>query len=583
MKARNFTKMVILVGIVAEWVVASPTMAASRMHAKATICAQNGCSTAGDCKPQNGVAHAEETANTGFGIAKVVAHEQQGYNYITVSVPVGSGYSGSGHAHRHGSFFCIPFLNTLNDNMDQLNGPGGPRDPGSPGSNANAAQTYAAGGTANTVDVTFDPAAYLQVDASALAIGKSISASWTLEITEERSTVNLVATKRKDGSVVVVPSFTGVFRGPAYTVTPTGNQLYVLQFTQPLQWTVPGDVDTIDIGVEGSVTPADANPIKCREAIAKASSKFVQSKMKALSKCEGNLVAGRLPGGTDCHSESQTAAAIATAMTKLHTDIAKNCGGADRVCGAGGDDASLISIGWGVSSCPDLENKGCTNAIANCNDIADCLACVGEQSVDQLTSLYYHDLDLGSPSGSALEKCQLTIGKVTAKFFAAKSKALQKCWNSVSNGSFPGPCPLPGDGKAQAAIAKAESKKVVSICKACGGADKVCGGSDDFTPAQIGFAATCPAVTVPGPPPVACGLPITTLTDMVACVDCVTEFKVDCVDSLAVPWGNPYPPQCNPGCGNNLVEAPEECDGTDDAACPGQCVAPPLANACTCQ
>ncbi len=37
-----------------------------------------------------------------------------------------------------------------------------------------------------------------------------------------------------------------------------------------------------------------------------------------------------------------------------------------------------------------------------------------------------------------------------------------------------------------------------------------------------------------------------------------------------------------PVCGNNATEGGEECDGTDDAACPGQCIAAGMAGECTC-
>jgi hypothetical protein len=113
--------------------------------------------------------------------------------------------------------------------------------------------------------------------------------------------------------------------------------------------------------------------------------------------------------------------------------------------------------------------------------------------------------------------------------------------------------------KAAAVIAKAETKKIGAICKACGGADKRCdatiaaqhgapipgsGGSDDFTPAAIGFPPFCPDVKVPSGGPF-CEQPIATLADLVECVDCVSEFKVDCVDRLGVPGLAAYPCECS--------------------------------------
>jgi hypothetical protein len=63
--------------------------------------------------------------------------------------------------------------------------------------------------------------------------------------------------------------------------------------------------------------------------------------------------------------------------------------------------------------------------------------------------LYYDDLVLPSTGDKTLNKCQQTIGKASAAFLAAKTKALAKCWDGV-NKAVPGPCPLPGDGRRRA-------------------------------------------------------------------------------------------------------------------------------------
>ncbi len=340
--------------------------------------------------------------------------------------------------------------------------------------------------------------------------------------------------------------------------------------------------------------PAYADPVKCKATITKASSQYVQARTKALVKCEGAVVAGKLPMATDCSNEMKTDAAIDKAKAKMESAIDKACGGADKDCG-GGDDEPLTSIGWNIDACPDFESQGCGAPIVDCHDISECLECVESEAVDQAVSLYYDDLVLPSTSDKTLNKCQQTIGKASAAFLAAKTKALAKCWAAVNKGDFPGPCPAPGDGKAAAAIAGAEAKKIAAICKACGGADKGCdqavttptttvlgtGGSDDLTPAAIGFPASCDDLTVPGSA-TSCSQSILTLADIVECVDCITEFKVDCSDRLAVPWAVAYPPQCIPGCGNNLLEAGEICDGSDAVACPGRCAPSILPEACTC-
>jgi hypothetical protein len=284
-----------------------------------------------------------------------------------------------------------------------------------------------------------------------------------------------------------------------------------------------------------SIARADA--FDCRRAISKASAKFAQAKMKALQKCEDKVVNNSAPGPCP---DSKASGSIATAQGKLRDSVNKGCGGTDRSCGTGGDDVPLAAIGWS-GNCPNFESGSCNNAITSCDGINTCLLCVDEAAVDQAIDLYYGNLDLGTTNSDVI-KCQRSIGKETAKFFAKKSKALQKCEDQVTQGMIAGPCP---DGTAASKIATAESKKRGNICKACGGGDKVCGGTDDLSPAQIGFAANCPNVTVPGGP--TCAHAITTVQDIVDCVDCVTEFKADCVNALAVPAQRSYPPECNGG------------------------------------
>ncbi len=340
--------------------------------------------------------------------------------------------------------------------------------------------------------------------------------------------------------------------------------------------------------------PARADAVKCKAAITKASSQYVQARTKALVKCEGAVVAGKLPLATDCSDEPKTDAAIDKAKDKMEAAIEKACGGGDKDCDSNGDNDSLASIGWNVGTCPDIESLGCSMAIDDCHDVSECLECIASEAVDQAVKLYYDDLVLPSTSDKTLNKCQQTIGKASAAFLASKTKALAKCWAAVNKGAITGPCPSPGDGKAAAAITAAETKKIKAICKACGGDDKGCdqtvngptatvpgtGGSNDISPATIGFPASCANLSLPGGP--SCSQPIATLADLVECVDCITEFKVDCTDRLAVPWGASYPGECNPGCGNDVLEGGEVCDTSQDAACPGYCAPAIVADGCTC-
>lgn len=219
---------------------------------------------------------------------------------------------------------------------------------------------------------------------------------------------------------------------------------------------------------------AAADPVKCRSAIAKASAQHAQTRSKLLSRCQDRVLRGLLPPATDCATEARTAPGLARAEAKLRRTIAAACGGADRACGTGGDDEPLAGVGWDAASCPDVESAGCTQTIRDCGDVADCTLCLNAHASDAVLATSGARANLASPPGSDLERCQGELARATAKLFAARSRALQKCWDAVSRGKATGPCPVPGDGKAAAAIAKAEQQAVAAICKRCGGADASC-------------------------------------------------------------------------------------------------------------
>jgi hypothetical protein len=289
---------------------------------------------------------------------------------------------------------------------------------------------------------------------------------------------------------------------------------------------------------------------KCKAAIAKSSAAFVQANIKALQQCRENIVKGKSIGVCP-DDDSKTERKIADAVQKLTDGIARACGGKNKVCDATdtGADADQFRTDIGFPAvCPGFEGS-CTNAIADrdCGDIATCLECIGGAAVDQAIALFY-DLTPADPKTERqLNACQQAIGKRAAKFFVAKSKALKSCWDKVNSGKLSGPCP--DAAKAQPAIAKAASQKDAAIAKACCGKNKTCNAGDtgadkDFSVAEIGLWTQCNPVTVPGGS--SCGGAITDMRSLIDCVDCVTEFEVDCADRSAVSSLAAYPPECNP-------------------------------------
>jgi len=329
----------------------------------------------------------------------------------------------------------------------------------------------------------------------------------------------------------------------------------------------------------GGTAPAAraADALTCQRAVAKGVTKLVKLATKALQRCEDAKVRGRggalVPPFADCHADAKTAATLAKASSKLRATVAKRCGGDDRACGTADDLDVQLDLGF-PAACPDLENAGCDAGLTHCDEVTDCLACIAGRAVDRSIALYYDDLVPTDPAADgARNKCQRAIGKETSKYLLAKEKALGKCWDARYKGKHAAHCPdLTADSftardalTAGRAIAKAESKKIARLCRACGGADRQCdavvqpvnpgvtpvggsGAGDDLDPAALTELAACPDVTVPAAPgraAVPCGRPIATLADLVFCVDCVTEHQVDCLDAARVPTLAPYPVACN--------------------------------------
>jgi len=302
------------------------------------------------------------------------------------------------------------------------------------------------------------------------------------------------------------------------------------------------------IGVEiASPTEARADALACQRAIAKASAAYVQGRTKALARCQDGKVKGRIRPDDPCTGDPTTLRSLESLWVGLFADINRNCGGANRDCGDG-DDLPLASSGWAdVTTCPDFEGRGCTNTIATCTDISTCLQCIAGQAVDQAVATYAGEFASDQfGTSSAVNGCQRAINKGASKFIRSRSKILQKCWDARLRGSHSNPCPDPGDGRATRSLAKAETRKINTICRSCGGPDRLCNGVGDLSPSAIGFAASCPAVAPIGA--ASCAGPVATLTDLVSCIDCVANFKTDCADVAAVPQlVAPYPATCNAG------------------------------------
>lgn len=277
-----------------------------------------------------------------------------------------------------------------------------------------------------------------------------------------------------------------------------------------------------------------ATVAKCQRTLVVELGKLVNARATILRKCHEAVVNGKSAG--PCPDQAAIAR-IAAAEVKLRSKVNKACGGADQNCGIGTDDESLAAMGWDVGACPGFAGGVCTSPIENCNDVVDCVQCVGGAAVDQAIALAYDTLV--PTSGGALQKCQVAIGKQLVRFLGVRTKVLVKCEQAVLAGKTVGPCP---DTAATTKLTKAATQLQLALCAACGGVDRFCGGGDDQSPAAIGFVAACPDLDPPRAAP--CLDLIDGVDALASCVGCVGGFGIDCLDALSAPVTQSYPIEC---------------------------------------
>lgn len=287
-----------------------------------------------------------------------------------------------------------------------------------------------------------------------------------------------------------------------------------------------------------SVGPAAAgtDPVrKCRQAIVAGAAKLARARLAALRKCEDAKRAGKIAGLVDCRAEPTVGAAFAAATTKLATAVARACGGADKTCG-GADDVDLAALGW-PSACPAFEG-GCAAPIASCADVPACIACLADAAVARGVALAYAPLVAADATTTkAIARCQKALAAAATSLADARLGADAKCLAGRVAGKHASPCPVPGDGTAAAKLAKVQAKAEANVCKACGGADGRCGGSDDLARELVGIAPACPAVG-------ACDTAIAGVADVVACFACTSAARIDCAFAGAAAGVVDYPPAC---------------------------------------
>ncbi|MCC6765054.1 MAG: hypothetical protein IT293_10355 [Deltaproteobacteria bacterium] len=268
--------------------------------------------------------------------------------------------------------------------------------------------------------------------------------------------------------------------------------------------------------------------VKCLNTIGKAGLAFARARMKLEQHCRGRVLAGGTCAAPD-------PAALVKLEGVLRAKLAKTC-----VLPSAG----LAALGF-PGPCPDANlGDGFTP-----DDLADCIRDSHTTIVGEMIALQ-SDAGLAAPLPKDQILCQREIAKQSASYTACTLKAVQKCRAKTLKEALPSVPPhlcATEDEKTVATITKCDTKLRDAVLARC----------SDGVVASLGVCT-----------------PNATTAD--AAASCLIDGHRTRIDGPAID----VPPDlidyeyavrgglCGDGVVNNLGE---ECDGTDDAACPDQC------------
>jgi hypothetical protein len=276
----------------------------------------------------------------------------------------------------------------------------------------------------------------------------------------------------------------------------------------------------------------DGARLKCAVAIPKNAQKFLVSKLKLIHKCRN----ANLKDGSCATPDPQ---AIAKIDGKLTAAIDKACSFTPATVVA-----NLAAIGF-PGPCTDA-NPGDGFTLA---DLKDCIQSSHEDFIAEVLDIQY-DTTLPPTLPSADLKCQAEVAKQSLGLTSCILKNVAKCRDALLKGKALG---VPPDFcaidyvKASTAIGKCEAKLTAGIAKKC-------------TPTQVAGLKTCtPDQTTPA--------------DAATCLIDSHTVRTDTPEIAVPPDLIDHEYAVRGGlCGDNVVNnLNEECDGTDDSACPGEC------------
>jgi len=330
---------------------------------------------------------------------------------------------------------------------------------------------------------------------------------------------------------------------------------------------------------------------KCLKKLAKLSTKLAATVAKETAGCRDRDIAGSVVGACPNAANSMKIAAVGG---KLVAAAVKSC---KSIC-AVSQDVECISDGL----CPPLAGgfaESCSAGAANrpfdirtigfpgphCEaivggpmrdpaDIGECSRGVSENVAGTLIDALYGSVTNSTGVSSEAAACLSAASKATQKLAITTAKMVGKCRASINKGKTTGDpknCAT-RDAKAAAKIAVAEASLRDTVEATC----------------SAGALAELDL----------CGMGIGAVDSVAVAQECLVVLGREIADTGDVPVERlfspvsiveaAYPPR--PVCGDGMInQLPqpflllgEECDGDDDAACPGACLPPGDLFECTC-
>lgn len=330
---------------------------------------------------------------------------------------------------------------------------------------------------------------------------------------------------------------------------------------------------------------------KCLKKLGKLSTKLAGTTAKETASCRDaditGSVVGACPNATnlakiDAIGDKLVAAAVSSCKSVCAVSQDIECiadrfcpplaGGFAESCSAGAANRpfEIRSIGFPGPYCDAVLGGPMRDAA----DIGECSRVVGEDVAGDLVASLYGSITNATGVSSDAAACLAAVSKSVQKLATTTAKLVGKCRASINKGKVAGDpknCST-ADEKAAAKIAATEQVVRDTVAATC----------------SVGELAELDL----------CGLGIGGITSVAEAQECLVALGREVGDSSEVPAARlfapvsiveaAYPPRavCGDGAINQLPNPflllGEECDGDDDAACPGACLPPGDLFECTC-